>query len=306
MSDLKKSNNLIQDNQKNDKPRRLAGCIPYDGKSEQFILITSRRHENTPHEDFQKAAMRETWEEAGIKGVIREYVGVFAEKVGPVTVALCHVYALEIKDVAGKFPEKHERRRRWFAFDDAIETVIEPHIKAATRLAAVKIRTKKLITPEAYDHSITKDEGVEGSDGQETFSNPLLRFEDLLIFADAAASASKASDLSKISESSKTSGSSKTSRLTEISKFSEIAQSSQNTSVEMDCSSSSDTTQKEKEPKVDKTPITDTNPIKIWKDKDLFAPIINPDQVRGKSYAVLLEERFERMRIGNEKKGDGP
>ncbi|KAF7731420.1 hypothetical protein EC973_000228 [Apophysomyces ossiformis] len=301
-----KSNELVQGSQRKGGTRRLAGCLPFDGKTEQFILITARHHSDTwvfprgeiqPEEDFQKAAMRMAWEEAGIRGIVREYVGVFAEKVGTMTVALCHVYALEIRDITDKFPEKHERRRRWFGFDDAIHRVIEPHLKAATHLAAVKIRTQKLIMPEVHLHYGLKHGEKKDLNRRDQDHDLLLDFNDVSLSSGMLAASSKASHLSKRSESSSQwSESSKTSKYTDTSGFSDMACSSQTTSLETSHSGSADISNGEQ-----KNTRLETNPIKIWKDKDLFAPIVNPDQIRGKTYAMVLEERLEHMKRLKEK-----
>lgn len=57
--------------------------------------------------------MRETWEEAGIKGVITRHIGVFAEKNKGVAKAHHWIYEMEIIEVTKKFPEQKKRERRW-------------------------------------------------------------------------------------------------------------------------------------------------------------------------------------------------
>lgn len=57
--------------------------------------------------------MRETWEEAGVKGVITRHIGVFAEKSKTGVKAHHWIYEMEIKEVTKKFPEQGKRQRRW-------------------------------------------------------------------------------------------------------------------------------------------------------------------------------------------------
>lgn len=57
--------------------------------------------------------MRETWEEAGVKGVITRHIGVFAEKAKTGVKAHHWIYEMEIKEVTKKFPEQKKRERRW-------------------------------------------------------------------------------------------------------------------------------------------------------------------------------------------------
>ena len=64
-------------------------------------------------ETQKQAAMRETWEEAGVKGTIKRQIGVFAEKAKEGVRAHHTIYEMEIKQVAKKFPEQKIRERRW-------------------------------------------------------------------------------------------------------------------------------------------------------------------------------------------------
>lgn len=57
--------------------------------------------------------MRETWEEAGVKGSITRHIGVFAEKTKNGVKAHHWIYEMEIKEVTKKFPEQKKRDRRW-------------------------------------------------------------------------------------------------------------------------------------------------------------------------------------------------
>jgi hypothetical protein len=57
--------------------------------------------------------MRETWEEAGVKGTITRHVGIFAEKSKNGIKAHHWIYEMEIKEVTKKFPEMKKRARRW-------------------------------------------------------------------------------------------------------------------------------------------------------------------------------------------------
>jgi ADP-ribose pyrophosphatase YjhB (NUDIX family) len=57
--------------------------------------------------------MRETWEEAGVKGSITRHIGVFAEKSKSGVKAHHWIYEMEIKEVTKNFPEQKKRDRRW-------------------------------------------------------------------------------------------------------------------------------------------------------------------------------------------------
>ncbi len=81
-----------------------------------------------------EAAAREAWEEAGVTGDLAETsLGSYgydkAIKPGlllPCTVA---VYPVRVGALADKFPERKERRRKWFAAAKAARKVAEPELR---------------------------------------------------------------------------------------------------------------------------------------------------------------------------------
>ena len=82
-----------------------------------------------------EAAAREAWEEAGVQGqVADDGLGQFAyEKVlSPKRALSCEVqvFALRVAKVVDKFPERKERRRKWFAAEKAARKVNEPQLRA--------------------------------------------------------------------------------------------------------------------------------------------------------------------------------
>jgi 8-oxo-dGTP pyrophosphatase MutT (NUDIX family) len=78
----------------------------------------------------EQAAAREAWEEAGVEGAVSPVsLGRFgylkemtAAAAVPCAVA---VYGLQVETLANKFPEKAERKRRWFRPDEAATLVRE-------------------------------------------------------------------------------------------------------------------------------------------------------------------------------------
>ncbi|KAI8082546.1 NUDIX hydrolase domain-like protein [Gilbertella persicaria] len=102
--------------------RQVAGCLPIDPINKRFLLVTTSSNPNVwvipkggweQDETQQQAAMRETWEEAGVKGKITRHIGVFAEKTKAGVKAHHWIYELEIQEVCKKFPEQKKRERRW-------------------------------------------------------------------------------------------------------------------------------------------------------------------------------------------------
>ncbi|OZJ06910.1 hypothetical protein BZG36_00087 [Bifiguratus adelaidae] len=115
--------------------RQVAGCIPYDAKTGLVILISSRRHpkrfvypkggwEND--ETVEQAALRETWEEAGLRGRITAQVGRFDQpsKQNPNVTGTVHwVYAMEVNEVLDEWPEQSLRIRQSMTIEEALACI---------------------------------------------------------------------------------------------------------------------------------------------------------------------------------------
>lgn len=104
----------------------------------EVLLITSRETgrwvipKGWPMDGRQshEAAAIEAWEEAGVQGVIAEKsLGVFGYyKVYPAKASVfceVEVYPLRVSKLLAKFPERNERRRKWFSPKKAAKSVHE-------------------------------------------------------------------------------------------------------------------------------------------------------------------------------------
>ena len=132
-------------------------CYRVVGKKVQVCLITSRRrgrwilpkgwpmHKQTPAE----AAAQEAWEEAGLTGKALDHcLGVFrtdkrAEE-GSLPV-LTMVYPVHVTAIHTKWPEKGERRRKWFRPKKAAKKLDD------AALAAIV----KVFDPKRLSHRLT-------------------------------------------------------------------------------------------------------------------------------------------------------
>lgn len=81
-----------------------------------------------------QAAAQEAWEEAGVQGEIAETrLGGFDYQkiINPKRTLACHVdvFALRVSGLADKFPERKQRRRKWFAAEKAARKVNEPELR---------------------------------------------------------------------------------------------------------------------------------------------------------------------------------
>lgn len=80
------------------------------------------------------AAAQEAWEEAGVSGqVAGRPLGIYAYdkvvKLGQTLPCAVAVYPLRVDRLAVEFPERHERRRKWFAAAKAARKVAEPELR---------------------------------------------------------------------------------------------------------------------------------------------------------------------------------
>lgn len=117
----------------------LAGAVPWRKTEDglEILLITARDrpldNENfwwivpqggvEPGQTAQEAAIAETWEEGGVRGVASEEpIARYEYDIGA---GRCKVdiFEIEVDIVEDDWPESHERRRAWLSPEDALETI---------------------------------------------------------------------------------------------------------------------------------------------------------------------------------------
>lgn len=109
----------------------------------EVLLITSRdtgrwvipKGWPMPGKSAPEAAMQEAWEEAGVRGEgSATAVGLYSydktRKVKDALPCVVSVYPLRVEALAARFPERSQRRRRWFAAAEAARRVEEPELRA--------------------------------------------------------------------------------------------------------------------------------------------------------------------------------
>ncbi|KAJ1919817.1 hypothetical protein H4219_001726 [Mycoemilia scoparia] len=127
--------------------RLISGCVPIDIKTRQVLLITSRKHPDQwvlpkggwdEGETQEEAAVRETWEEAGIVGESLGYLGVWDHdkitKRGKPKGKLAF-YLFKVESLKDSWPEKDSRIRKYFPMDEAIRLAKLNSMKYAIREA---------------------------------------------------------------------------------------------------------------------------------------------------------------------------
>ena len=124
----------------------LAGAVPWRKTEDglEILLITARDkpldEDNfwwivpqggvEPGQTAQEAAIAETWEEAGVRGVASEEpIARYEYDIGA---GRCKVdiFEIEVNVVEDDWPESHERRRVWLSPKDALDTISGDTLKS--------------------------------------------------------------------------------------------------------------------------------------------------------------------------------
>ena len=131
----------------------MSGCVCVNEAGDRVLLVGSSRNNNkwvlpkggveTDEDDdgdYVRAAIRETWEEAGAIGTIVRKLQVIPDLRSPAEWAKgsmketngvlrnpprseFHFYEMKVKELHDEFPESATRKRQWFTFEDAIESL---------------------------------------------------------------------------------------------------------------------------------------------------------------------------------------
>lgn len=144
----------------NPQPQFAALCWRMRRDKVEVLLITSRdtgrwvipKGWQMADKSGSGTAAQEAWEEAGVTGIIGEQaLGRYGyDKVLTPDMHLpcaVSVYPLRVAALARKFPERSERRRKWFTAEKAARKVAEPDLRAL--LEAVASGAVVLKTPDA-------------------------------------------------------------------------------------------------------------------------------------------------------------
>ncbi|WP_209598166.1 NUDIX hydrolase [Ruegeria sp. HKCCSP351] len=112
----------------------------------EVLLITTRQAQRwiipkgwlIPGLTPSETAVQEAWEEAGVTGRcskagLGQFLHVKHRPNQPPTLILVDVFALHVQTMSQDFPEKHERRRKWFAPENAAQKVRSPELAELLR-----------------------------------------------------------------------------------------------------------------------------------------------------------------------------
>ena len=115
-----------------------SAVIPYrlSKKGLEILLITSlkRKHWIVPkgYIEFNltpfESAKKEAYEEAGVLGSNETIeVGIF-KLTKPIGNCLIKVFTMEVNEVLDDYPEKNDRKRKWFTPEEALGAIAIPEI----------------------------------------------------------------------------------------------------------------------------------------------------------------------------------
>lgn len=136
------------------RPRRkqvAALCLRRKDQRAEVLMITSRGTgrwilpKGWPIEGLSdaNAALQEAWEEAGVKNAtlsprpVGQYRAVKTHPKGVPEPVDTLVFACEVGATSDKWPESHERTRRWMRPEEAAHLVKEPGLKRLLRAASL-------------------------------------------------------------------------------------------------------------------------------------------------------------------------
>jgi 8-oxo-dGTP pyrophosphatase MutT (NUDIX family) len=129
---------------KGGEPRTQYGAICWRKSDDGFdvLLITSRETgrwvvpKGWPISGMMAAdaAAKEAWEEAGVEGKICDVcLGLFSYSKnltdGQSVPCVVAIYGLRVEKLSRRYPEQHQRRRKWFTATEAAELVAEPELR---------------------------------------------------------------------------------------------------------------------------------------------------------------------------------
>lgn len=135
-----------------DGSRLVAGCIPFryldseSGKVVQVLMINSSSGpgllfpkggwEND--ETVREAAVREAVEEAGVRGILMDFLGDYEfkskthqDEFSPEGLCKAAMYALYVKEELETWPEQKTRTRTWLTIEEAVESCRHAWMKDA-------------------------------------------------------------------------------------------------------------------------------------------------------------------------------
>lgn len=101
-------------------------CLVTSRSGKRWVLPKGRLEQGKTHDEI---ALQEAWEEAGLRGEVRDGpIGTyFYFKAGKVHEV--RVFVMEVTHVLEKWPERHRRVRRWVRPEKAVQRIREDALR---------------------------------------------------------------------------------------------------------------------------------------------------------------------------------
>ncbi|XP_057978786.1 nudix hydrolase 16, mitochondrial [Malania oleifera] len=138
--------------------RLIAGCIPFkyrssdssdDASSEKILEVLMINSQSGPgllfpkggwenDETVEEAAVREAVEEAGVRGDLMGFLGIYQfkskthqDEFSPEGLCKAAIFALLVKEELDSWPEQSTRTRSWLSIPEAVERCRHPWMREA-------------------------------------------------------------------------------------------------------------------------------------------------------------------------------
>ncbi|CAG2173688.1 unnamed protein product [Oppiella nova] len=132
--------------------RRRAACLCVrDDHQKEILLVTSSRAGDRwivpggglePNEDPSSAAIRETIEEAGVKGVIRRCLGTFENSERKHRTS---VFVMHVTEELEEWEDSQSRKRNWFSIEEALK-LLAIHKPVQTTYVKLLVKNDSLLS----------------------------------------------------------------------------------------------------------------------------------------------------------------
>ncbi|KAI5958728.1 uncharacterized protein KGF55_005726 [Candida pseudojiufengensis] len=153
--------------------RIVAGCICLNESKDKVIMISSSKHKdkwilpkggNEKDESELETAVRETWEEAGVEGIIIKKLPVVLDSRGSkapiikgdfnkiIPKSEFHFFELQVDQLNMNWPEMKKRDRRWCTYSEA-----KHELKKSNRIELVEALHQSSIIKDTINNDENDD-----------------------------------------------------------------------------------------------------------------------------------------------------
>ncbi|KAJ7972102.1 Nudix hydrolase 16 mitochondrial-like [Quillaja saponaria] len=163
--------------------RLVAGCIPFKyrrsgGTSEKVLEVLMINSTSGPglvfpkggwenDETVEEAAVREAVEEAGVRGVLMDFLGYYEFKSKTLQDEFCPeglckaaMFALLVKEELECWPERSTRQRSWLTIPEAIDSCRHEWMRNALEGSFLKWHANQMVTNSKEENHLTSPDSL--------------------------------------------------------------------------------------------------------------------------------------------------